>query len=718
MSQLAQLRPSPSSVITGLQKRIEERCKLCSTCSKLEIGKRLAQSVGRPPSKWTKSFSACEVAANQSCPFCKLLWTLSQENTFWNGNPRPGSVIHVSLSFDDTYSIVGDPATVYIPCLKVESQENIQLVEELNKDRRQGHRESLFRLRKLEPYVDIGLIRDWLCICEENHDSCRKSTHRETKHSIRLIDVNKRCVINAIGNCKYAALSYVWGGREVQQLKLEKHTAARFFQEGGLSSSHKDIPSTIEDAMTVCSLLKMHYLWVDALCIEQDNKEDQDRQINQMDKIYANAYFTIVAAGILGDDSWSGLPGVNQHRNPWQSVGKVDGMQLASTAPHFAQAMDVCQWNTRAWTLQEMYFSRRLIYFAEAKVFFQCIEALWREDQILETDNSIRIHGRDSLQNTLHLDHRQLYKQNFDIRGVDSFGKYCRFVSALCSRVLTNPGDILLAFTGISNDLSESMDCKFVWGMPTAFFDHALLFENLASRPTRRRLGFPSWSWAGWQELESTHRTYLGPQTGYSEDEDIYQVYSEVDWYLILEGQHVKIDSSGIPKASSLSALDAIRLTWRPSQIESLSLSRLPPLVTGLTTNEQDTLLVLQTSCAFLDTEADSSPGGLFNSILSADGTKRPINLRGGAASAGRGIRRVLPPGSEVQKVEFIVLGTFALKSGVKREKSYTEKGYLKLMAIETDDKGISQRIGIVNNKVYVEEWVAYNPKWRTVYLL
>ncbi|KAH8693399.1 heterokaryon incompatibility, partial [Phaeosphaeriaceae sp. PMI808] len=54
---------------------------------------------------------------------------------------------------------------------------------------------------------------------------------------------------------------------------------------------------TIRDAMLIYRRTGVRYLWVDALCILQDSPpEELSKQINNMDSVYTNAHFTIVAA--------------------------------------------------------------------------------------------------------------------------------------------------------------------------------------------------------------------------------------------------------------------------------------------------------------------------------------------------------------------------------------------------------------------------------------
>jgi hypothetical protein len=61
----------------------------------------------------------------------------------------------------------------------------------------------------------------------------------------------------------------------------------------------EELPRTVRDAITVTRSLEYGYLWVDSLCIIQDDKQDQDLQIGMMDEIYSNATLTIAAGSGL-----------------------------------------------------------------------------------------------------------------------------------------------------------------------------------------------------------------------------------------------------------------------------------------------------------------------------------------------------------------------------------------------------------------------------------
>ncbi|PMD51481.1 uncharacterized protein K444DRAFT_486377, partial [Hyaloscypha bicolor E] len=123
---------------------------------------------------------------------------------------------------------------------------------------------------------------------------------------MRVIDVQKKCIINYDWDWMgpYYALSYVWGTRPF--LTLNKANESDLRKEGSLSQ--RLLPDTIADAMELVDNMDEHYLWVDSLCILQDDDADQKRFINRMRTIYRAADMTIIA--LCGEDAYAGLPGV------------------------------------------------------------------------------------------------------------------------------------------------------------------------------------------------------------------------------------------------------------------------------------------------------------------------------------------------------------------------------------------------------------------------
>lgn len=108
---------------------------------------------------------------------------------------------------------------------------------------------------------------------------------------------------------RFVALSYMWeDGAENSNTQLQKNNLAMLEVSGGISKI--SLPNRISDAISLCRDLGEDYLWVDRLCIIQDDALSKHGQICAMDKIYSSAAFTIIIA--LDQRDRGGIPGVNR----------------------------------------------------------------------------------------------------------------------------------------------------------------------------------------------------------------------------------------------------------------------------------------------------------------------------------------------------------------------------------------------------------------------
>jgi hypothetical protein len=213
----------------------------------------------------------------------------------------------------------------------------------------------------------VDQIEKWIECCDLHHGAHCKPVESPTDTRPRfLIDVFAACVVpleTAKSELQYVALSYVWG--PVKTFKTTRNNLQTLQAAGALKEPEIEshIPRTIKDAIELVKKLRMHYLWVDALCIVQDDEEWKHAELERMGGIYSGAALTIVAAfcsdanaGItFGDNPYYGRPltyetkikpkGANPGFKPYQ--------MLLKRSP----------WGGRAWTFQELLFSKRLIYF-------------------------------------------------------------------------------------------------------------------------------------------------------------------------------------------------------------------------------------------------------------------------------------------------------------------------------------------------------------------
>ena len=139
--------------------------------------------------------------------------------------------------------------------------------------------------RFIKDQIDFSMVRNWINICAIRHGKECAGIHPDLERnsfgdiadeipSLRMVDVVNNCVTPAPRSCKYVALSYVRDQIDfLAVLKLLKDNVAELEQPGSFAQSkHYDkIPLTIRDAMLVVKELGMQYLWVDSLCIVQDD---------------------------------------------------------------------------------------------------------------------------------------------------------------------------------------------------------------------------------------------------------------------------------------------------------------------------------------------------------------------------------------------------------------------------------------------------------------
>lgn len=91
----------------------------------------------------------------------------------------------------------------------------------------------------------------------------------------------------------YATLSHCWGPPElsVRPLRTTQNTLKKH-QEG---FAFRDLPKTFQDAVQLARALSIRFLWIDSLCIIQDNEEDWANESSQMAAYYENSLLTISA---------------------------------------------------------------------------------------------------------------------------------------------------------------------------------------------------------------------------------------------------------------------------------------------------------------------------------------------------------------------------------------------------------------------------------------
>ncbi|KAL2881806.1 hypothetical protein SGCOL_002963 [Colletotrichum sp. CLE4] len=362
-----------------------------------------------------------------------------------------------------------------------------------------------------EKSINSNLLKSWLQTCEEKHHLVCWRKDELAAGSIdpfiRLLDLKDNCLVKTSDLPDFVALSYVWG-RGAVNFKLTTSNLDELFTPGGLSNNFDKLPKTIQDSIKLTTLLGHRYLWIDSLCnIQEGNDEDKNVQLNLMDVIYRRASFTIVSAN--GEDANARLSGINGvERSKSQHTAEYSPeLTLLSLVPDFEDGVEKINWNTRGWTYQERLLSRRLVFFADNTVYFQCGQMTCSEDFNMLRDDVTQSASQQNITLSRGEAPPSLTRRYQYRLGISS-EFYYRMVTEYTSREMSHTDDRVNGFKGILNVIEKVPEYKdvFVWGT----WAKDLLAFSLLWQP-RQELSrvvkyksdpplilYPSWSWAGW----------------------------------------------------------------------------------------------------------------------------------------------------------------------------------------------------------------------------
>ena len=225
-------------------------------------------------------------------------------------------------------------------------------------------------------------IRTWLNVCTGYHLGCHRPlpwTSGVTSLPLRLVEIVStqeiafvRLVdVEQLPECpRYGTLSYCWGKVPFHRTKTQNLAASR------VHISLSSLPQTFQDAILLLSELGFEYLWVDALCIIQDDLHDWAQEAAKMSDIYARSSLNIAATG--AEDVHGGLYHTRRpldvlscHIVPtWEwlpregpvTIYPLELSDFSGTAPL----------HRRGWAIQERYLAPRTVHFASEQVYWEC----------------------------------------------------------------------------------------------------------------------------------------------------------------------------------------------------------------------------------------------------------------------------------------------------------------------------------------------------------
>ncbi|KAK5230881.1 hypothetical protein LTR99_003901 [Exophiala xenobiotica] len=350
----------------------------------------------------------------------------------------------------------------------------------------------------------FSTIQSWMNTCQEKHEMCRMN-QSQGHMPTRLIHVGsageklRLCLTSEVGGITgYAALSHSWGEKESRKTDVPKTTKSNL-KSRMKNIKWKDLTNTFQDAVEITRRLGLEYLWVDSLCINQDDYNDWALEASRVGRIYENARIVIAATR-----SRTGDGGCFSTRSPSYEISEVaptgrfyvrkeishldmDDQPLENykTMPLFA----------RAWVFQERLLATRVIHYTEHEIMWECKQDLHCECQGIKNERQ----WQGMRPSTVKLEHWRLLASESDM--MQRCMHWSTIVNTYLARSLTYDRDRLPALSGIARQmhLPEEMGRYLagIWenSLPLALCWTVTLRNNWTKRrPSEWRA--PSWSWA------------------------------------------------------------------------------------------------------------------------------------------------------------------------------------------------------------------------------
>ncbi|EQB45372.1 hypothetical protein CGLO_15766 [Colletotrichum gloeosporioides Cg-14] len=319
------------------------------------------------------------------------------------------------------------------------------------------------------------LLKHWIEKCQTSHTDCPPSDH---PLPTRVLDVTaKPPKLVTTANLsqrdeKYIALSHCWGPS--QPLRTLK-TNIGLHQDGIDLSS---MPQTFKDAIDVTRYLGMRYIWIDSLCIVQDDVLDWEYEAARMADVYGFAYLVLGASS--ASDGTKGFLGRRSHIRGSVTVPCSASPRKFSKI-HYRPVLDHSKalfsanfdgpLSERGWAFQERALAKRFVSFGEFELQWAC-----RSLEDCECDEFDLRKSHDA-----HYFHRQWRKS---------------VVTPYSGRKLTFQADKLVALSAISRVFQERVDDEFLAGLWRRELVHDLSWNRSRLEESGGCLGAPSWSWA------------------------------------------------------------------------------------------------------------------------------------------------------------------------------------------------------------------------------
>lgn len=403
--------------------------------------------------------------------------------------------------------------------------------------------------------IAIERLKNWLEFCDKHDDCVPRNVLKPLPTRVLEVVPNRYLVSlreTKGQRGKYIALSHCWG--QTHRLTLTRSNLS-FLMDG---IALQKLPQTFRDCLRLAKQLDIRYVWIDSLCIIQDDAADWEEEAARMGSVYAQSYLTVAALSSTDDSSGCFPDPETRYKEPFVSsdVRSTGRRCFSHAAPSITYAMHdgelgpmfssqnqfamkelgdndtriyiTPEWmpssrkscpktyhvgafggkfdpiadealSKRAWTLQERLLAPRTIHYGRTEMYWECQNIMRAEDGAYFARTFTRLKDLVNSESS----HRDPWFQ---------------LIEDYTSRNLTRDEDKLPALSGLASLIARENGDEYFAGIWKKHFikglnwsiesynpshhcddpDHDASMppatKSIAKRPSSYRA--PSWSWA------------------------------------------------------------------------------------------------------------------------------------------------------------------------------------------------------------------------------
>lgn len=342
------------------------------------------------------------------------------------------------------------------------------------------------------PHDRLKMLKTWVEECSHHETCSRLPGTRGTRLPTRVLDLSgspdiasdsddikirlRETSEGEVG--RYTTLSYCWGSDPEHHFKTTRGTLGEY--AGGIDFF--TLPLTQREAILATLYLGIRYIWIDSICIIQDDPHDWEVEAAKMSSVYSNSFLTLAATSSSSPEG--GL------LNPFQAAvhAPVHGdtvmlrMETHGTIDKATEPL-----NTRGWTLQEAVLSPRSVCFGGEQWLWKCPGRYATEDGLV--DRTEPMPGNIA-------QWAMIEAQGPGDDGRNYLKHWYRLVSNYSGRSLSYREDKLKAIAGLADAFTRRTGYQYAAGVWAEDLAGGLSWQTTSHGVDRYPGNIPSWSWA------------------------------------------------------------------------------------------------------------------------------------------------------------------------------------------------------------------------------